>query len=347
MELILPWWRHQMETFSVLLALCVGNSPVTGEFPSQRSVTRSLDVFFDLHLNKRLSKQSRCPWFETPSHSWRHCNDKCTFKLILWLDILSTSFEICHRWVPQNPIDKSTLVQVMTWCRQAPSHHLNQCWPRSLMPYGVTKPQWVKSLVRSPVRRMKTLRGWQASLGSAINWLLKSWLLPSMIDCNSQEWHWQPRVITMPTFPSLLALAVVITTTFDAMGILEKYFAREVFCTGPVCSKTLIVQWEKIIQGCRTCTKFVQIILGTAHTGLRMFVIGALVHLSEEVVFIFHRYAIYFSYWTLFVSVGVWFMFPSMAIFTEPLPAMLFHLLSTGMGCSTHKNMWLLGELYD
>ena len=40
-----PWWRHQMETFSALLALCAGNSPVTGEFPSQRPVTRSFDVF--------------------------------------------------------------------------------------------------------------------------------------------------------------------------------------------------------------------------------------------------------------------------------------------------------------
>ena len=48
-----------METFPVLLALCVGNSPVTGEFPSQMPVTQSFDVFFDLHLNKRLSKQSR------------------------------------------------------------------------------------------------------------------------------------------------------------------------------------------------------------------------------------------------------------------------------------------------
>ena len=41
-----PWWRHQMETFSALLALCVGNSPVSGEFPTQRPVTRSFDVFF-------------------------------------------------------------------------------------------------------------------------------------------------------------------------------------------------------------------------------------------------------------------------------------------------------------
>ena len=45
-----------METFSALLALCAGNSPVPGEFPSQRPVTRSFDVFFDLRLNKRLSE---------------------------------------------------------------------------------------------------------------------------------------------------------------------------------------------------------------------------------------------------------------------------------------------------
>ena len=52
------WWRHQTETFSALLAICAGNSPVTGEFPAQRPVTRSFDVFFDLLLNKLLSKQS-------------------------------------------------------------------------------------------------------------------------------------------------------------------------------------------------------------------------------------------------------------------------------------------------
>ena len=60
-------YRHQMETFSALLALCEGNPPVTGGFPPQRPVTRSFDVFFD--LNKRLSKQSRCRWFETQSPS--------------------------------------------------------------------------------------------------------------------------------------------------------------------------------------------------------------------------------------------------------------------------------------
>ena len=66
-----PWWRHQMEAFSALLALCEGNPPVTAGFPLQRPVTRSFVVFFDLHLNKQLSKQSRPWWFETTS---RHYN---------------------------------------------------------------------------------------------------------------------------------------------------------------------------------------------------------------------------------------------------------------------------------
>ena len=68
-------WHHQMVAFSALLALCVGNSPVTGEFPSQRPVTQSFDVFFDLRLNKGFSKQWRRWRFETPLRLlWRHCN---------------------------------------------------------------------------------------------------------------------------------------------------------------------------------------------------------------------------------------------------------------------------------
>ena len=69
-------WRHQMETFFALLALCAGNSSVTGQFPSQKQVTQSFDVFFDRRMNKWLSKQSRRRWFETPSRSFRrHCNE--------------------------------------------------------------------------------------------------------------------------------------------------------------------------------------------------------------------------------------------------------------------------------
>ena len=68
-------WRHQMETLSALLGICAGNSPVPGELLPQRPVTRSFDIFFDLRLNIRLSKQSWGWWFETLSRTfWRHRN---------------------------------------------------------------------------------------------------------------------------------------------------------------------------------------------------------------------------------------------------------------------------------
>ena len=60
---------HLCGNISALLALSVGNSPVTGEFPSQRPAPQSLIFFFGLRLNKRLSKQLRRRWFETPSRS--------------------------------------------------------------------------------------------------------------------------------------------------------------------------------------------------------------------------------------------------------------------------------------
>ena len=69
----ITWWRHPIRTFPALLAICVGNSPVTGEFPTQRPVTRNFDVFFDLGLNEGFSIQSLRWWFETPSRPlWRH-----------------------------------------------------------------------------------------------------------------------------------------------------------------------------------------------------------------------------------------------------------------------------------
>ena len=56
------------------------------------------------------------------------------------------SFEIALRWMPLDLTDdKSTLVQVMAWCRQATSHYLSQWWPRSMSPYGVIRPQWVNT----------------------------------------------------------------------------------------------------------------------------------------------------------------------------------------------------------
>ena len=68
-----------------------------------------------------------------------------TFKPVLWFDILWTSCKIAVGWMPQNPFDyKSTLVLVMAWYHHAASHYLNQCWSTSLIPCGITRPQWVK-----------------------------------------------------------------------------------------------------------------------------------------------------------------------------------------------------------
>ena len=88
LEDLSSWWRHQMETFFASLAFCAGNSPVTGEFPTQRPVSRSFDVSFDLHRNKWLNKQSWGRWSDTPSRPlWRHCN-------------AVTSFHKCnHNWI--------------------------------------------------------------------------------------------------------------------------------------------------------------------------------------------------------------------------------------------------------
>ena len=99
-----PWWRHQMEAFSALLSFCAGNSPVTGEFPTQRPVTRSFDVFFVLGLNQHLSKQLRRRWFETSSRSlWRHINamylgntlsyllDHGINQIVAWAELLTFS----------------------------------------------------------------------------------------------------------------------------------------------------------------------------------------------------------------------------------------------------------------
>ena len=78
---LLIWWRHQMETFFALLALCEGNPPVTGGFPTQSRVTQS--------------KQSRRYWFETPPPSlWRHCKAGLALshcRACCW-------FSSCYRW---------------------------------------------------------------------------------------------------------------------------------------------------------------------------------------------------------------------------------------------------------
>ena len=110
------WWRHQIGTLSALLALCAGNSPVTGEFPAQRPVTWSFGVFFVLFMFRRwrhnwLRKALRDVTIVTRAHKimisissdisfmhslihGRSCKKIVLTKTIFWVNILcySSSF---------------------------------------------------------------------------------------------------------------------------------------------------------------------------------------------------------------------------------------------------------------
>ena len=123
-----PWWRHQMETFSASLALCAGNSPVPGEFPSQRPVTRRFDIFFHLCLNKRLSKQSWGWWFETPSWSlWRHCN-AMAWREATWTLYNGVTRGQCVNFITLSAISQSKLTCIRSWNCPPQWEFLNHRW---------------------------------------------------------------------------------------------------------------------------------------------------------------------------------------------------------------------------
>ena len=103
------------------------------------------------------------------------------FKIISVIDGWGISFEIALIWMSLDfTDDQSTLVQVMAWCRQAASHYLGQCWPRSQSPYGVTRPQWVNSLapgifkwnfVEIILKIISVIHGWGISFEIALRWM--------------------------------------------------------------------------------------------------------------------------------------------------------------------------------
>ena len=112
-----------MEIFSALLAICAGNSPVPGEFPAQRPVRRSFDVFFDLRPNKQLNKQWWGWWFETPSwSSWRHRHGIFTkingIRLIQAIGNQCYSFRM-HPIVPCKANERQPQPPLISW---QPSH---------------------------------------------------------------------------------------------------------------------------------------------------------------------------------------------------------------------------------
>ena len=99
-------WKH-FPRYGLFFA---GNSPVIGEFPAQRPVTRSFDVFFELRLNKGLSKQSWGWWFEMLSWSWCHCNVKVYCVISVW-KINSVDDELVLSLPDFNTFDAYTNIQ--------------------------------------------------------------------------------------------------------------------------------------------------------------------------------------------------------------------------------------------
>ena len=133
-----------METFSALLAICVENSLVPGEFPTQRPVTQCFGVFFDLHLNKELSKQSGDWWFETLSRPvWRHCNvfqgtvywntqsPTCVWNLYIWN----------HSHILQGTMSSIWNCQCRPCTRLncKPGHHCACWWPGTRWCWAISK----------------------------------------------------------------------------------------------------------------------------------------------------------------------------------------------------------------
>ena len=92
-------------------------------------------------------------------------------------------------------VDKSTLVQVLAWCRQATSHYLSQCWPRYMLPNGVTRPQWFKStlmLLKAIyslwIGQVQQCGCWCPGVTRSITWLLMLWRL--VLPGHQQPWYW-------------------------------------------------------------------------------------------------------------------------------------------------------------
>ena len=104
--------------------------------------------FISVVKRSRWCKISRLPWLNSLApgmFEWKFRH--VIFKLMLVIDGWGIPCETALIWMSLNfTDDQSTLVQVMAWCHQATSHYLSQCWPRSLSPYGVTRPQWVNAV---------------------------------------------------------------------------------------------------------------------------------------------------------------------------------------------------------
>ena len=140
------------------------------------------------------------------------------------INFIASSREIALRWMPQNNFDnKSTLVQVMAWCRQATGHYLRQCWPWIMSPYDVTRPQWFKILIH----QLQFFRRWHLFVRDHFVYAPSKW--ETMLQCNVAS-HW----VGAYTKWSLICTAVFIwidtSTLLLCVGVWSHIYVKNRYC---------------------------------------------------------------------------------------------------------------------
>ena len=141
--------------------------------------------------------------------------------LIFWIisviDGWVISSELALRWMSLDLTDdKSTLVQVMAWCHQATSHYLNQCWPRSMWPNGITRPQWVNVQFSTQPTTAFCLR----EIFQILLKMGRHLRYPCISCCNI----WYAKICASPTV--LVGIFYVLTHCRPKMPFLELIFAK-------------------------------------------------------------------------------------------------------------------------
>ena len=137
----IPWQYHddviKWKHFPRYWPFVRGIHRSTGEFPAQRPVTRSFNVFFDRRLNKRLSKQSRGWWFETLSCSlWRHSNVPVWCH---WLFNSCSVLSVCSEWLVKWLVNAyiKHLQMSSTYIYNEPCH-----WKNTIIPEQTFSFEW-------------------------------------------------------------------------------------------------------------------------------------------------------------------------------------------------------------
>ena len=144
-----------------------------------------------------------------------------------------TYCEIALRCRPHNPIDESTMVQVMAWCRQATNHYLSHCWPRSMSPYGVIMPQWVDMCVYiSNTFMLLCIYG--IPIHAHISWSIINWYPDTPHQCIAHThdlalFHQILLNRELSSFPSLLCLSfyifLLLLFRFISLNVVDGNFA--------------------------------------------------------------------------------------------------------------------------